>query len=186
MLVENALEAYHTSTVHAATVGAQREAVIPTRGDWLCLQVLSDRSVAVLGDTPPFPEIRGLSAEAKRGAYFTMILPTSQLACAQDCMWWLAMRPIAPDRTVLSLGGCFPKSTVALPDFDRGADPYYDRWRRVAQEDVGILELQQRGVSSVLFRPGRLSWRDELAHAVHRWVLERLPETVRKDLSPMQ
>jgi choline monooxygenase len=175
MLVENALEAYHTGTVHAATVGAQREAIVPTRGDWVCLQVLSDRSVAVLDDKPPFRPIEGLDPEAQRGTYFTMILPTSQLACAQDCMWWLAMRPLAPDRTVVSLGGCFPKSTIARPRFDDDARPYYERWRRVAEEDVGILELQQRGVSSVLFRPGRLSWRDELAHAVHRWVLDRLP-----------
>jgi len=175
MLVENALEAYHTGTVHAATVGAQREAIVPTSGDWVCLRVLSDRSVAVLADQPPFPPIEGLSPEAQRGTYFTMILPTSQLACAQDCMWWLAMRPLAPDRTVVSLGGCFPKSTVARPRFDDDVRPYYERWRRVAEEDVGILELQQRGVSSVLFRPGRLSWRDQLAHAVHRWVLERLP-----------
>ncbi len=182
MLVENALEAYHTGTVHAATVGAQREAVIPTRGDWLCLQALSDRSVAVLGDKPPFPAIQGLSPEAQRGAYFTMILPASQLACAQDCMWWLTMRPVAPDRTILSLGGCFPNSTAALPNFDDDVQMYYDRWRRVAEEDVGILELQQRGVSSVLFQPGRLSWRDELAHAVHCWVLERLPLTAREDL----
>ncbi len=175
MLVENALEAYHTGTVHAATVGAQREAVIPTHGDWLCLQVLSDTSVAVLTNKPPFPLIAGLSQQAKRGTYFTMILPTSQLACAQDCMWWLAMRPVAPDRTMLSLGGCFPKGTAALPQFADHAALYYDRWRRVAEEDVGILERQQHGVSSVLFRPGRLSWRDELAHAVHEWVRSRLP-----------
>jgi choline monooxygenase len=96
-------------------------------------------------------------------------------------MWWLAMRPVAPDRTILSLGGCFPKSTAALPNFDNDVQLYYDRWRRVAAEDVGILELQQQGVSSVLFRPGRLSWRDELAHAVHCWVLERLPITVHED-----
>jgi phenylpropionate dioxygenase-like ring-hydroxylating dioxygenase large terminal subunit len=184
MLVENALEAYHTGTVHATTVGAQRETLIPTRGDWLCLQVLSDRSIAVLGDTPPFPVIQGLSPEAERGTYFTMILPTSQLACAQDCMWWLTMRPVAPARTVLSLGGCFPKKTAALPNFDDVAQLYYDRWRRVAAEDVDILERQQRGVSSVLFQPGRLSWRDELAHAVHRWVFERLPATARGDLRP--
>ncbi len=85
------------------------------------------------------------------------------------------MRPVGADRTVLSLGGCFPKETVTLPQFGEAAVPYYERWRRVAEEDVGILERQQRGVSSVLFRPGRLSWRDELAHAVHRWVLDRLP-----------
>ena len=178
MLVENALEAYHTGTVHAATVGPQREAVVPTRGDWLCLQVLSDTSIAVLSDRPPFPPIPGLSVQARRGTYFTMILPTSQLACAQDCMWWLAVRPVAPDRTVLSLGGCFPRSTTARPGFAAEADPYYERWRGVAEEDVGILEHQQRGVSSILYRPGRLSWRDDLAHAVHRWVLSRLPEGI--------
>ena len=99
-------------------------------------------------------------------------------------MWWLAMRPVAPERTVLSLGGCFPKSTAALPNFADDAQLYYDRWRRVAEEDVGILERQQRGVSSVLFQPGRLSWRDELAHAVHRWVFERLPAISRGDLGP--
>jgi phenylpropionate dioxygenase-like ring-hydroxylating dioxygenase large terminal subunit len=175
MLVENALEAYHTGTVHAATVGAQHEAMIPTQGNWVCLQVLSARSIAVLEDEPPFPPIEGLSAEARRGTYFTMVLPTSQLACAQDCMWWLSVRPVAADRTVLSLGGCFPKPTVSLPRFETEAPLYYERWRLVAEEDVGILEAQQRGVSSVLFRPGRLSWRDELAHAVHRWVLDRLP-----------
>ncbi|HSU04734.1 MAG TPA: aromatic ring-hydroxylating dioxygenase subunit alpha [Acetobacteraceae bacterium] len=181
MLVENALEAYHTGTVHAASVGPQREAVIPTRGDWVCLQVLSDTSIAVLADQPPFPPIEGLSTEAQRGTYFTMMLPTTQLACAQDCMWWLAMRPVAPDRTVLSLGGCFPKSTVARSGFAEDAAAYYRRWRRVAEEDVGILEHQQHGFSSVLYQPGRLSWRDELAHAVHRWVLTRLPQSLHRE-----
>jgi phenylpropionate dioxygenase-like ring-hydroxylating dioxygenase large terminal subunit len=132
----------------------------------------------VLSEKPPFPPIEGLSEEARRGTYFTMILPTTQLACAQDCLWWLAMRPVSQDRTVLSLGGSFPRGTTALPRFDAEAQHYYDRWRRVAEEDVSILEQQQRGVSSVLYRPGRLSWRDELAHEVHRWVLGRLPASL--------
>jgi phenylpropionate dioxygenase-like ring-hydroxylating dioxygenase large terminal subunit len=109
-----------------------------------------------------------------------MILPTTQFACAQDCMWWLAMRPVAADRTALSLGGCFPRGTVARPDFAAGAAAYYERWRRVAEEDVGILERQQRGLGSSLYRPGRLSWRDDLVHAVHRWVMERIPEAERR------
>lgn len=176
LLVENALEAYHTGTVHAATVGSQLEAVIPTRGEWICLQVLSDRSVAVLSDKPLFPVIEGLTEEARRGTYFTMILPGSQLACAQDCMWWLAVRPVAVDRSVLSLGGCFPRTTVERPGFAADAAGYYNRWRLVAEEDVGILERQQVALGSVLYQPGRLSWRDELPHAVQRWVSGRLPE----------
>ncbi|HLI10966.1 MAG TPA: aromatic ring-hydroxylating dioxygenase subunit alpha [Alphaproteobacteria bacterium] len=181
MLVENALEAYHTGLVHAATVGAQREAFIPTRGAWVCLQVLSGTSVAVLGRAPPFPPIDGLSEEAKQGTYFTMVLPTTQFACAQDSMWWLAMRPVAPDRTVLSLGGCFPRSTAARADFEEGAAAYYERWRRVAEEDVGILETQQKGLASILFTPGRLSWRDALVKAVDDWVLAQLPESERRE-----
>lgn len=175
LLVENALEAYHTGTVHAATVGPQREAIIPTRGDWLCLQVLSTTSVAVLTDAPPFPQIETLDDQARRGTYFTMILPVSQLACAQDCMWWLAVRPVAADRSVVSLGGCFPRTTTERPDFARHAAAYYDRWRRVAEEDVGILEKQQHAFSSVRYTPGRLSWRDELPYAVQSWVRARLP-----------
>jgi choline monooxygenase len=175
LLVENALESYHTGLVHARTVGAQTSVTPATRGEWVTLQVLSQTSIAVLTDAPPFPAIDGLTDAAKRGTYFTMILPATQLACAQDCMWWLQMRPVAADRTVLSLGGCFPRSTAALPSFAADAAHYYDRWIRVAEEDVGILEKQQRGLGSALYRPGRLSWRDDLVHAVHEWVLARMP-----------
>ena len=104
-----------------------------------------------------------------------MVLPGTQFACAQDCIWWLAMRPIAADRTALSLGGCFPRATVALPGFAAEAERYYTRWRLVAEEDVGILEKQQTALGSILYRPGPLSVRDTLAHAVHRWVLARVP-----------
>lgn len=175
MLVENALEAYHTGIVHATTVGAQREAILPTRGDWVCLQVLSDRSVAVLTEQPPFPPIEGLDAQARRGTYFTMILPATQFACAQDAMWWLAMHPLAPDRTLLSLGGCFPRDTVARPEFATQAAAYYDRWRRVAEEDVGILEAQQDGLRSMLYTPGPLSPREALVKAIGAWVLDHIP-----------
>jgi len=82
----------------------------------------------------------------------------------------------APERTLLSLGGCFPKPTTALPGFAANAARYYERWRRVAEEDVAMLERQQQGLASPLFRPGRLSWRDELVHAVHCWLVSRGPE----------
>ncbi len=42
MLVENALESYHTGLVHARTVGAQTSITPATKGNWVTLQVLSD------------------------------------------------------------------------------------------------------------------------------------------------
>jgi phenylpropionate dioxygenase-like ring-hydroxylating dioxygenase large terminal subunit len=175
LLLENAMESYHTGIVHAATVGAQNSVSFPTQGEWHCIQVLADNSIAVLDGEPPFPPISGLSKQARKGTYFTLIEPTTQFACAQDCVWWLAVRPVAVDRSVLSVGGCFPSACTTLPDFEERAAPYYRRWEAVAREDVGILERQQIGLSSHLARPGPLSWRDDMVLAINRWVLSRLP-----------
>jgi phenylpropionate dioxygenase-like ring-hydroxylating dioxygenase large terminal subunit len=178
LLLENAMETFHTGIVHAATVGAQRSVSFPTRGEWLAIQVLSDQSIAVLGGEPPFPPIEGLSEQSRKGTYFTLIHPTTQFACAQDCIWWLSVRPVAVDHSVLSVGGCFPRAVTEKPDFATLAEPYYRRWEAVAREDVDILEKQQRGLASVLAKPGPLSWRDDMVLAMNRWVMARLPDGV--------
>lgn len=176
LILENAMETYHTGYVHAVTVGAQQSVGVKTHGAWEALQVLSNRSIAVLGDTPPFPPIEGLTEAARRGTYFTCIHPTTQFAVAQDSMWWLAVRPLAADQSVVELGGCFPKPVLSLPDFPERAAPYYDRWRRVFEEDIGILEQQQIGLTSVLHRPGPLSWRDDHVLRLNRWLLAQVPQ----------
>lgn len=175
MLLENAMETYHTGIVHAATIGAQRSVSFPTVGEWQSFQVLSTQSIAVLNDKPPFPPIEGLNEHSKQGTHFTLIHPTTQFASAQDCIWWLAVRPVAVDHTILSIGGCFPRAYTEQPDFPQLAAPYYKRWEAVAREDVGILEKQQRGLSSRLARPGQLCWRDDMILAMNRWVVGRLP-----------
>ncbi len=175
LLCENAMESFHTALVHAKTVGAQQSVSFPTMGEWLCMQVLASESIAVMNGTPSFPPIDGLSEQSRKGTYFTLIHPTTQFACAQDCIWWLAVRPVAVDRSVLSVGGCFPRAYVEQPGFEDRAAPYYARWEAVAREDVGILERQQRGLGSRLARPGPLSWRDDMVLAMNRWVMQRLP-----------
>jgi choline monooxygenase len=175
LILENAIETYHTGLVHRDTVGAQTSRDIETRGDWLAIQVLSDRSIATLPDAPPaFPPIEGLDADARRGTYFTLLPPTCQLVFAQDCAWWLNTIPLAADRTLLEIGGCFPKDCLDLADFNDRAAPYIERWEAVGREDVGILERQQRALSSPLHKPGRLSRRDAQVRAFDEWVLRAL------------
>ena len=178
LLLENAMEAYHTGYIHAETVGAQTAETIPTSGEWECIQVIDQRSIAVLGrDKPPFPPIEGLSAEAKRGTYFSLIQPTTQFAVAQDSMWWLQVRPVAADRSILSIGGCFPRAVTERNDFAVEAPPYYERWRKVGEEDVGMLEIQQQGLASPLYKPGLLAPREAVMHRIDNWVLSKLPES---------
>ncbi len=176
LILENAMETYHTGIVHRATVGAQQSRTIQTKGNWLCIQVISGRSIATLpGTTPPFPPIEGLDEDARMGTYFTVINPACQFAVAQDCLWWLNVTPVAEDRSVLEIGGCFPEDVVAGAGFEAKARPYYERWEAVGREDADILEKQQKALASALYRPGPLSWRDDMVQAVGRWVLERLP-----------
>ena len=176
LLLENAMETYHTGTVHRDSVGAQTSRTLQTQGQWLCLQVISGRSIATLpGTTPAFPAIEGLDEDALKGTYFTVIHPTCQFAVAQDCMWWLNVLPLAADRSVLEVGGCFPEAVTRRADFAQNAASYYERWEQVAREDVDILERQQIALGSVLYRPGPLSTRDDLVQQLGLWVLNRLP-----------
>ncbi len=175
LILENAMETYHTGVVHKATVGAQQSRTLATRGNWICIQVISGRSVATLSDTiPPFDPVEGLDADARMGTYFTVALPTMQFAVAQDCLWWLNVTPVSVAHSRLEIGGCFPADRLLRPDFETRAAPYYDRWERVGREDVGILEKQQKALASALYRPGPLSGRDDMVQALGVWVMERL------------
>ncbi len=177
LILENAMETYHTGIVHRATVGRQTSRTLVTEGLWRCIQVISGRSIATLpGQVPSFHPIDGLDADARMGTYFTVILPSCQFAIAQDCMWWLNVIPLAHDRSILEVGGCFPESVVADPDFERKAAPYYERWEKVAVEDFGVLEYQQQALGSVLYRPGPLSGRDDEVQAIGAWVVSQLSD----------
>ncbi len=177
LLLENAMETYHTGTVHRDNVGAQDSRTLETIGNWLCIQVTSGRSIATLpGAPPPFPAIDGLDEDAQMGTYFTVLHPTCQFVMAQDCMWWLNVHPVAHDKSVLEVGGCFPASVVNAGGFETKAAPYYERWIKVAEEDVDILERQQKALGSVLYKPSPLSWREDQVQALSLWVLDQLPE----------
>ena len=61
LLLENSMETYHTGIVHRETVGAQTSRTLATTGDWLCLQVISGRSIATLpGTAPPFSSMTAM------------------------------------------------------------------------------------------------------------------------------
>lgn len=175
LILENAMETYHTGTVHRDTVGAQTQRDIPTRGDWLCMQVLSRRSIGTMSaDAPPLPVIEGLDDDAREGTYFTVIHPTVQFAVAQDCMWWLNVTPLNEAQSVLEIGGCFPEETLGLPGFDAARRLYEHRWETVGREDMGVLQDQQKALSSALFRPGPLSGRDDKVQQVGAWGLAQM------------
>lgn len=174
LLAENALEAYHTGSVHRQTLGQQQSRSVDTHGNWTGLLVEDEHSVATLpGVVKPFPHIRGLGQEASAGAFFTLLYPSTQFVFAQDCMWWLAFKPVTVDQTQLTIGACFPASTIDLPDFEDKVKPYFDRWRDATAEDNAICEQQQLG-QRVERSPGRYAGSEFAVHAFDNWVLDQL------------
>jgi choline monooxygenase len=174
LLAENALEAYHTGSVHRETLGQQDSRAIETSAEWTGLLVLDEQSVATMsGEDKPFPHIVGLAEEAVSGAYFTLLYPATQFVFAQDCIWWLAFKPEAVDRTRLSIGACFPRSTIGLPDFEERVKLYFDRWQRATAEDNAICETQFQG-QRFSRPPGRFSGNEFAVHALSNWVLDQV------------
>ncbi|MDF5882057.1 SRPBCC family protein [Pseudomonas aeruginosa] len=55
LLLENAMETYHTGIVHAKTVGAQNSLTFAAKGEWHAIQVQSLMTSAVLDKTQDAP-----------------------------------------------------------------------------------------------------------------------------------
>ncbi|HUI18393.1 MAG TPA: aromatic ring-hydroxylating dioxygenase subunit alpha [Alphaproteobacteria bacterium] len=174
--LENAMEDYHTPTVHKATLGKQLTERLEGRGDWRGTHLPAARTIALLPEDaafafPPIPTLEGLAAT---GTYFLALYPSTFFATAHDCMWWLQEFPLSARRTRVVVGSCFPKSTTARADFAQKVEKYYRRWDSSLPEDNAISELQQIGLGSSLGRPGRLSFREPVVHDIANWVLDRV------------
>jgi len=174
LLAENALEAYHTGSVHRDTLGQQASRPVDSEGNWTALLVEDEASVATLpGDDKPFAHIEGLDDEARSGAYFTLLYPATQFVFAQDCIWWLAFEPRGPASTRLTIGACFPRATIDSPGFEDRVAPYFQRWRVATAEDNAICEAQQQG-QAIEREPGRFAPDEFAVHAFDNWVLDRV------------
>lgn len=140
-------------------------------GDWDAVHVPGDRSVVPLpGEAAPFPEVASET-------FFTNMFPSLQLNVTHDCAWWMRMLPLAVDRTLVTQGFLFPKSTVegmAPAEFEEHLKPYRYRWDLAVREDNEISENQQRGVSSTLYTPGPYNALEFGTHKFDKYVVGRV------------
>jgi choline monooxygenase len=174
LYLEN-IEVYHTTTVHKGSFGTQRADIQPTKGDWDALHMPGDETCAILaGEGTPFPQISTLAGKPKKGTFFTLIYPNALFSSTHDCFWWTVLYPKGPGRSKLSLGFCFPKSTVALPNFSEMVQPYYNRWDLSIPEDDAAVEAQHAGLLSRVRGPGRLSTMEPMVSLFDNWVLDQV------------
>ena len=119
LYIENAMEDYHTPTVHRSSIGLQETVPLEGKGQWDSIHMEAEATIAILAeDDTPFPHAEGLSGRPAGGTFFTAIYPTTFFGSTQDCMWWLQTLPDGPRRCKVIHGACFPATTVARDDLD--------------------------------------------------------------------
>ena len=178
LFVENAMEEYHIATVHRVTIQANTamdtHGAEPPRGNSAVLYSRHEGSMALLKGDVGFPFIDSLRGKPAAGTYFVLLYPSTMLGLTKDCVWYLELRPRGPGLTTLIHGACFPRATVARPDFDQVVTRYYRRWDTTAAEDIRASEWQHKGLDSPFSRPGRFSFREVLVHEIDNWILDRV------------
>jgi len=176
-LMENALETYHTGTVHRETLGRQQSEAVATTGHWSCLRVFvaGKQTLSVLsekeGALPVNPHI---PREQTTSTYFTNIYPCTQFVFAPDSMWWLAVRPQSANQSRLEVGSCFADEVISRDDFEEKVQAYFERWDTATPEDNAICEAQQTGSHTASFAQGRFGKEEALVHALANWMLDQI------------
>ena len=175
LLTENAMEGFHTATVHGESLGRQELTLEDTRGQWVTAFHESGKSIATLpGETRSLPRIGSLTGRPARGTYFVLLYPCSTMACNQDGVFFIQQHPEGPARTRVFLTSCFPRSTVEREDFGEIVEQYYHRLDASVPEDIWISEEQQAGLASPFSITSRLSSEEPLVHSIANWVLDRV------------
>jgi choline monooxygenase len=175
LYIENAMEDYHTATVHHVSIGKQVCTREPATSNWDAIHMPAEKTCAILpGQTTTFPHIPTLTGKSASGTYFSVIYPNTFFATTQDCMWWLHVAPKGPALCMVTHGACFPRETTERADFKDEVHKYYQRWDKSLPEDNKIAEMQQAGLECSFSQPGRLSLHEPVVHAIDQWVLDRL------------
>lgn len=178
--LENSREGYHVEVVHAATYRRfyqnRGESNWRTNGVPGVYEVLSGTNDdgLYLPRNPPFPFVEGLSQEDRDSTHFVIFYPLLLLNIAPSHMAFHQLFPEGPNATTLVTWMCFPRSTVARPDFEKEVQRYYEIPEMFFPEDKTACASVQKGLRSRLAEPGRFSLEEKPCYEFANYLLDRV------------
>lgn len=123
-------------------------------------------------EVPRRAPLAGLSEDERRHVYYYALLPNLLVNLHPDYVVTFRLMPAAVDRTEIVCEWLFAKEELERPGFD--PSDAVEFWEQTNQQDWELSDRAQRGISSVGYRPGPYSNREELLIALDRWVLGRV------------
>ena len=115
------------------------------------------------------PSLGDLSGEALNCVQYYTLYPNMLLSLLPDYVLIHRIERLAPDRSRVICDWLFHPAATAAPDFDpSGAIEF---WSMTNEQDWGVSELSQKGISSQAYTPGPYS---ELESMIAAWDREYL------------
>jgi len=178
LFLEVFMEDYHLKAVHKSSIyGTYTKPEHQTHfnGDFTTIWNPHAGTSALLPSEQhrALPPIQG---NDQAGTRYTWFYPSFAFAATLDCLWYFEVYPDGPSRTRVTIGMCFPPESVAQPGFEAMLDAYDARWKVAMDEDLVVLERQQRGMESGQYTPGRLSHLEPCVGLFADWLVRHAVE----------
>ncbi|MEM7091544.1 MAG: aromatic ring-hydroxylating dioxygenase subunit alpha [Actinomycetota bacterium] len=172
-------EYYHLPYVHPDSIDDSYDEPDPAErvaGDFTTQFGPTSKTASLLDDarSTAFPLMPGLIGREAAGVRYTWLFPTLVTAIGVDCMWMYEVYPHGPNRCRCAQVVAFPPETVALSDFAERAEAYYERFDVAIDEDIPVLEAQQRGMRSPFAAQGPFSHLEPSVAIFANWYAERM------------
>lgn len=173
--VENAADEYHVEFVHRKYMSVDNPYLLEngkTAGPYELWINPYYNATQMAGSISP---IKGLDDTQQKVAFQYHIHPNLYVAATPTQVKYLTMVPEGIGKTRVQMSWCFPKETIARPDFEEVAKrDHYPKTIAIVEEDNWISAVVQQGVTSRFRRPGRMSHREFTFHSFQRYVLNRV------------
>ena len=176
-VMENFIESYHTTYAHKGSIGPTNPTALaeigPTGQEWFSIHSNSYRPE----DLPQLHNPR--IPEADRNKFHVIgLYPNGLAAIDANFMWWMALEPIAPDRSNARWGVSFAPETMAGTD---DPDAFVAAIRNTIEiaivEDKEMVARCQKGAAFASSEPGYLhDWLEIYVHEFQNHVRKTVAE----------
>lgn len=173
---ENFIEPYHVFSAHPrltafVTMPERQPSKVEEHVMWNYYQFKSAEEGRGLG-LPHFPNLD--DELSMRGIWFT-VFPSFGIEIYPDHIALLHVNPVSPSRCVEHIEIYLIGEAATATQYEEGRRAVLDMWQELNQEDVGLLEMLQKGRSAPGYDGGLLSpyW-DEAPRNFARMLLQTL------------
>ena len=177
LLVENAIDIYHSAVLHADTLGKHRGPAerypftLRSRGRTL---MRYEGSPMTPGGESLVGRIPWLDDQPDNFALAAHLSPNVQLFARIDNVHPFVIWPLSLTSCRLLIYILFPTHCFDEPGFSEKARIYHDFWSQVVEEDRTMIQSLQRAMRAKRFRPGRMSKLEAGIHHILTDYLDRM------------